>query len=310
MKWIERFEVAQNYDGWRLDRFLTDQLKRASRSKVAKIIKANTRFEDGRRAKPGALVRSGDVVLIDRVESIDPETPPLDEIRVLAEHDGLLVLDKPAGMLVHRTANEVSRTVDAFLAERFPNEQVSPLHRLDRDTSGVLICGRGIDAIREAKALFEKSEPTKTYLALARDPSQRWAAGQSVRVAVPLGFDPSSSVRLRMGPGDLECTTHVDVRRRAATAALLEVRIERGRQHQIRAHLFMEGTPLVGDKLYGMGDEFFLQWLKEPGAVHLVDQLDHRWHCLHAWRLALDWRGTPLAFESPVPSWASKASRT
>ena len=305
MKWTERFEVAQNYDGWRLDRYLTDQLKRATRSKVARIIKANTRFEDGRRVKAGALVRHGDVVLIDRVEAIDPETPPIDRVRVLTEVADLVVLEKPAGMLVHRTAHEVSRTVDVFLAERFPGEQVDPLHRLDRDTSGLLICGRGIDAIREAKALFEESEPTKIYLALASDPDARWPVGEVARIDDPLGFDQASLVRLRIGRGELACATHVRAVRRQGAAALLEVQIERGRQHQIRAHLSLQGTPVVGDKLYQMGDEFFVDWLRDPGAPSLVARLQSRWHCLHAWRLEIAWRGSALSFESVAPSWVS-----
>jgi 23S rRNA pseudouridine1911/1915/1917 synthase len=306
MKWTERFEVAQNYDGWRLDRYLTDQLKRATRSKVARIIKANTRFADGRRVKAGAIVRTGDVVLIDRTEVIDQETPQLERVLVRSEVDGLVVLEKPAGMLVHRTAHEVSRTIDAFPTSRFPGEQVDPLHRLDRDTSGLLLCGRGIDAIRIAKSLFEESEPTKTYLARAWDPQELWRVGKRERIDDPLGFDSTSSVRLRMGRGELSCATHVHVVERDESTALLEVRIDRGRQHQIRAHLSMYGTPIVGDKLYQMGDEFFLEWLKAPGAEPLVDQLASRWHCLHAWRLELKWRGASLRFESAAPSWVSE----
>lgn len=303
MKWTERFEVARNYDGWRLDRYLTDQLKRATRSKVTRIIKASTRFEDGRRVKPGAIVRAGDVVLIDRVEKIDPATPCIESVGIIAERDDFVVLDKPAGMLVHRTAHEVSRTVDAFIAERYPAERVGPLHRLDRDTSGVLLCGRGVDAIRRGQDLFEASAPKKTYLALVHDPGARWTPGDETRIDTPLGFDPTSAVELRMGHGTLECATHVRVRSRSDRRALVEVQIERGRQHQIRAHLSMAGTPIVGDKLYRMGDSFFLDWLAEPGDGALASMLETRWHCLHAWRLELDWCGERLAFESVAPDW-------
>lgn len=305
MEWTERFEVARNYDGWRLDRYLTDQLSRATRSKVTRIIKASTRFADGRKVKPGSIIRAGDVVLIDRTERIDPATPELGEIRVLKEQDGLVALDKPAGMLVHRTAHEVSRTVDAFLAQRFPGELVSPLHRLDRDTSGVLLCGRGAAVIREAAGLFEASIPTKTYLARVADAGSRWGVGERASLDAPLGFDSSSAVELRMGQGELVCATHVEVLSRSGDTALLSLQIERGRQHQIRAHLSLAGTPVVGDKLYQMGDEFFLDWLAQPGDLALAARLDTRWHCLHAWRLELPWRGADLSFESAEPHWVT-----
>lgn len=302
--WVERFEVESNYDGWRLDRFLTDRLHRASRSKVTRIIKSSVRFEGGRKVKPGSIVRRGDVVLIDRTENLDPETPSFDDVRVIHSSDDFLVLDKPAGMLVHRTAHEATRTVEAYLAHVFPTERIDPLHRLDRDTSGVLLCGRGLDVIREAKALFEESEPEKTYQALVADPTQRWEPKARRAVDVPLGFDASSDVRLRMGAGELPCASHFECISTRDGQALLTVQIERGRQHQIRVHLGMLDTPIVGDKLYQMGDDFFQEWLRRPGSTELVEQLPARWHCLHAWKLKVPWNGTVLEFESAVPEWA------
>lgn len=304
MSFTERYEVAVNYDGWRLDRFLADRMKRASRAKVARIIRANVTIEREGHApkiKAGTIVRHGDVVRIERTERADPATPSLDSVRILARGASFVVLDKPPGMLVHRTSHEATRTVDSFLAREFGAERVEPVHRLDRDTSGVLLCGRGLGSIRTLRALFERSEPRKVYRAAVVDPHRSWPPGRTRSFDVPLGFANGSAVRIRVGEGDWECRTTATALGRIGDVAELEVEIERGRQHQIRAHLDLHGTPIVGDKLYGMGDSFFLEWLDEPGRADLEARLATRWHCLHAHRLEVKIGGVGHAFEAPLP---------
>lgn len=297
----ERYVVEPNYEGWRLDRFLTEKLKRASRSRVVRIIKASVRFEDGRRVKPGAVVRGGDVVLIDRVERRDPASPPLEAVCVLYERDDLIVVDKPAGMLVHRTAREATLTVDAWARWRFPTRRVEPVHRLDRDTSGVLVCGRGEAAIARLRALFRDAAVRKEYVAVVDDPDAAWEPGDERTFDQPLGLDPTSAVGVRMGPGDLPCRTFAQCARRAGPYAFLDVTIEQGRQHQIRAHLSLFGTPLVGDKLYGHGDAFFAAWADTPGAPQLTRLLATRWHCLSAVRVAFADADEHIDVRAPWP---------
>lgn len=305
--YTEEFVVAVNYDGWRLDRFLADQMKRATRAKVARIIRGAVSLRRGAslpKVKPGTIVRHGDVVAIHRIERADPATPALDEVRLVADTPRFVVVDKPAGMLVHRTAHEVTRTVDAFLARHAPGDRLEPAHRLDRDTSGLLVCGRGIEAIRTFGAMFERSEPRKVYQALVVDPDGSWPLGAQRTFDTPLGFATDSEVGIRVGAGDWECaTTARALDRPAPGLARLEIEIDRGRQHQIRAHLFLFGTPVLGDKLYGMGDAFFLAWLDSPGAPDLVARLATRWHCLHASRLEFVLGGEAFAFSSPPPTW-------
>jgi 23S rRNA pseudouridine1911/1915/1917 synthase len=235
------------------------------------------------------------------VEQADPGTPPLDAAPVLLEREDLLVLDKPAGMLVHRTAGEATRTVEALFAARFPGERVESAHRLDRDTSGCLVAGRGLDAIRELRALFAGSLVEKRYAALVSDPAGLWVPGAPRTLDEPLGLDSVSEVRLRVGRGSWLCATHVRCERRRGDRALLDVTIEGGRQHQIRAHLALFGTPVVGDKLYEAGSAFFLDWIDRPGAPDLVARLPARWHCLHARALRLPWRGASIEVEAPLP---------
>ncbi|MFT6628172.1 MAG: RluA family pseudouridine synthase, partial [Flavobacteriales bacterium] len=288
--WSDRFVVESNYDGWRLDRFLTQKLKRATRSRVAKFIKSGVRFDDGRKVKAGSIVRTGDIVWMDRTERADPETPSLDAVTVLHDDGELVVLRKPPGILVHRTAREASRTIDTFFADRFPGERVEATHRLDRDTSGVLVCGRGDEAISTLNAMFRGSELTKTYECWAHGARERFPIAERVTLTSSLGLDPDAAISLRVGRGDWVCTTHVEALKHVGEVSRLRVQIEQGRQHQIRAHLSLEGTPIVGDKLYGMGDAYFAAWSDDPGDPELVAQLATRWHCLHAVHLTMPWR--------------------
>ncbi len=297
----ERYEVEPNYDGWRLDQYLTEKLRRASRSQVARIIKASVRLEPPRRVKPGTTVRPGDVVVIERPERADPQTPGSDALTILADLGEVLVLFKPPGLLVHRTAREATRTVDAYLQARFPGRRVEAVHRLDRDTSGVLVCGVGDEAIPRLRTLFRDGGVTKRYSARVADPSHLWAIGSSQCFATPLGLDASSTLGVRMGRGDLPCRTHARCVARDGDEATLDVEIEQGRQHQIRVHLWLAGTPIVGDKLYQMGDEFFRAWADAPGEPALVAQLATRWHCLHAASVELEIGGEARSFRAPPP---------
>lgn len=299
--WVDRWTVEPNYDGWRLDQYLAQKLKRATRSQVARILRSGqVRFADGRRARPASRVRPGDVVELPRTERADPATPPLDQVRVLFDRDDILVLDKPAGMLVHRTAHEATRTVEAWLADRVDG-RCEPVHRLDRDTSGCLVCARGDDAIRELRTAFADGAVRKHYVARVHDPEGLWQVGSRRVLDTPLGPDPDALVRLRMGVGSLPALTRARCRERTDGIAELDVEIEYGRQHQIRAHMALFSTPIVGDKLYAMGDEFFLAWLDDPGADTLVAQLALRWHALHAARIDLRANGRDVDVTAEPP---------
>ncbi len=295
--WVDRWVVETNYDGWRLDQYLAQKLKRATRSQVRRILQGGAvRFADGRRARPASRVRPGDVVELPRVERADPDTPSLDDVRVLYDADDVLVLDKPAGMLVHRTAHEATRTIEAWLAARIEG-RCEPVHRLDRDTSGCLVCARGDDAIRELRSAFADSSAAKRYVAWAHDPGGVWQIGDQRTLDTPLGLDPDAAVRLRMGRGSLPAVTDVRCTDRLAHRAVLDVRITFGRQHQIRAHLAMAGTPVVADKLYGMGDDFFVAWLDAPACRRDRSATERARGagscpaaCPHGWRLRVSRR--------------------
>ncbi len=270
------------------------------------MLRGDVEIVPPRKIKPGLIVHHGDLVRIRRNERGAPATPGPDALFVLV--DGrqsalpFLVLNKPPGLLVHRSSVEVSKTVTSYLADRFPTERVEAVHRLDRDTSGCLVCGVGIEAIRILRAAFAGSvEAEKEYLAVLLDPCRIWRVGMRRQIDTPLGFDAESTVKLRVGVGDWRCATIFTALHRVGEYVLVQAKIRGGRQHQIRAHAALEGTPVLGDKLYAMGNRFFIDWITSPGDPTLVAALPTRWHCLHASRVRLPLPSGTIEARCPPP---------
>ena len=299
--WEERFEVERNYHGWRIDRYLAEKMHRASRAQAANIVRHGLWLDERWVTKQGATVRAAQVIRIPRLEFADPATPSLDEVTVLHDDGAAIVLNKPPGMLIHRTANESTRTVEAYVTRQWPDDRVEAAHRLDRETAGCVACGRGFDAIRDLRMRFAESAAEKRYRAIVQDDAGRWQTGSRATIDTPLGMMGTSVVSIKMDVGPLPCRTHVVCIERRGSHALLEVEIEQGRQHQIRAHLWLQGTPIVGDKLYALGDDFFLAWINAPGAPELVEQLPTRWHALACVGLQFEHAGGAVAVTAPTP---------
>lgn len=303
---VREFEVDQNFEGWRLDFFLVDRIPRLSRTQANQII----RFGDiealpPRALKPSTRLRLGEVIVLR--EHLPPETVQDHEVRILFEDQNLLLLSKPAGMLVHEAGQIRLNTVQEFLVRRgFPDAE--PAHRIDRDTSGVVVCALNKETVILARKAFAKHDAIqKTYRAIARDPEGIWEPGVTRKITTPLGLDPASFLGVRMTVGDLACTTHVKPLRRGGfrgvPAVELEIRIETGRQHQIRAHLALEGTPIIGDKLYTFDDEFFAAISANPDDLERLEMIGSPRHLLHAWRVELmhPLNHSPLIVEAPLP---------
>ncbi|MCA9547894.1 MAG: RluA family pseudouridine synthase, partial [Myxococcales bacterium] len=208
----------------------------------------------------------------------------------------LLVLDKPAGLAVHPTAARFEATVTRWLARHHP--EAEPVHRLDVETSGVLVCARHALAHRTLKAAFADRGVHKRYRAVVEGlpEADRWV------VDTPLGFDAGSAVRLKMGPGDLPARTAFEVVRRGRRRALIAAEPLTGRQHQIRVHAQLSGHPLVGDKLYGPDERIFLAHLDGAVTPAMWAALGHPRHALHAASVRFEWRGQTRAFEAPWPA--------
>lgn len=310
MDWVEiPFEVEGNYAGWRLDRYLQQKLKRASRTQVQALIRERLVHDGTRRLKPSTPVTVGLRFRLQRPPVQEPEGLP-DRLPVLLDDAEVLVVDKPAGLPVHPTARYFLGTATTLLGRdhRGPDGQrPDPAHRLDRETSGVLLCGRGRDPTRALKAAFARGEVDKTYLAIVEG-SPSWERN---RVDAPLALVGEHAVRIRMSlvepdhPEARPAATRFEVDERLFAAdgtrfTVLRCFLESGRQHQIRVHLASIGLPLVGDKIYGPDEQIFIRFTQ--GALTDEDRARLRLprHALHA---------SSIGFPHPsTGEWTSVAS--
>ncbi len=273
------FVVPDDADRQRVDRFVTD-VSGLSRSYVQKLIADGRLVLDGRPIKANAVVGPGD-----RLElavpavvplAVEAEAIPLD---VVYEDDDLLIVDKPAGLVVHPSPGHPAGTlVNALLGRAHGSEyggiagvaRPGIVHRLDRDTSGLLMVAKHDAAQASLMAQLKARRIKKTYLALV----QGSVVANAGRVEAPIGRDPRHRTRMAVVNDGRPSVTGYRVRERFPGWTLLELDLVTGRTHQIRVHLEAIGHPVAGDPVYGTGTS-----RRGPdGLTRLF---------LHAWRLEL-----------------------
>ncbi|HHN74086.1 MAG TPA: RluA family pseudouridine synthase [Acidobacteria bacterium] len=253
-----RFRVHPALAGYRLDQFLMRMIPRLSRNRIQKAISDRVRLSWDAPVKPSTPVREGGEVII---ESPHPEEAAIDfDPVVLYEDEDLLAIDKPPGLVVHPTHNHLRNTVISLLRRRRGEDTLALAHRLDAETSGVLMLTRHRWAARKVQTAFERGRVRKHYLAVVfgRPPEDTFTCRQ------PLGYHSVDTVVYRQSPladRTRECETRFRVLRRVGRMSLVEAELLTGRRHQIRAHLALEGYPVVGDKLYGLEDRQVRQYL-------------------------------------------------
>ena len=291
--------VPPECDGWRLDHFLKHRIRRLSRAKICTIIAQQVRLGDGRRPRPALGVRAGETIIVDRPAPVEPEVPRF--FGILAEDETFLALDKPAGLPMHTTAKFWKNTLVALLRERFPSEALQICHRLDRETSGVLLVARGRVAASFLKRAFAQRLVRKSYLALVHGVP---AAPEGVIDRPMRLVDSRTHIMMGVASDGSPAVTRYRVVRPFAEHALVEASPETGRQHQIRVHLASIGHPIVGDKLYGASEQAFMDYCDSgltPELLATFDGLPR--HALHAARLCFPHPRTrePFTIESPLP---------
>lgn len=186
-----------------------------------------------------------------------PETPPL---RIAYQDEHLLIVDKPAGLVVHPGAGHAAGTLaDALIAHGAAGGEEGRLgivHRLDRDTSGLLAVARSGDAFERLQQLVRERALEREYLALVRGKPR----SRSGRIEAPIGRDRRDATRQSLDTDTpREAVTHFELEERLPRHALLRVRLETGRMHQIRVHLAAINLPVAGDAVYGVGGELGLE---------------------------------------------------
>ncbi|HLJ14657.1 MAG TPA: RluA family pseudouridine synthase [Bryobacteraceae bacterium] len=282
-------------NGKRLDRFLQDRLPQYSRSRIQEWIKAGRVLVDGAARKASYMLRGGESVSVAPAHppplAAAPEDLPID---VLYEDADVVAIDKPAGLIVHAGAGAHSGTLVNRLVHRFGElstigGEVRPgiVHRLDKDTSGVLLVARTDAAHRSLAAQFAARTVEKTYLAVVHGVIK----DDSGRITAPIARDPVHRTRMtvRLGTGR-RALTQYRVLRRFQRFTFVEVRIGTGRTHQIRVHMASLGHPVAGDRLYGAPSK--VEGRPSPGRF-----------LLHAWRIRFESpsTGEPITVEAPIP---------
>ncbi len=280
----------------RADRWAAD-LSGLSRSHVQKLISDGRLTVDGQAVKANTILQAGTELQLD-VPPPAPAEPigqPEIPVHVIHEDDDLLIVDKPAGLVVHPAPGHADGTLVNALLGR--GEALAPtgiagvqrpgiVHRLDRDTSGLLMVARSDVAQASLQAQLKARRIKKTYLALVQG-SVSAAAG---RIEAPIGRDPGRRTRMAVVPSGKPATTGYRVRERFTGWTLLELDLVTGRTHQIRAHLEASALPIAGDPMYGTGTS-----RRGPDGLERL--------FLHAWRLELTSPSTGrlIRAEAPLP---------
>jgi 23S rRNA pseudouridine1911/1915/1917 synthase len=317
---LVEYEVEPNYAGWTLAAYVAEKLKRPlPADRLERMLRSRALVHNERELLPETPVWPGLRFALRKRSPGDAGEPP--PVPVVYEDDALLVLDKPAGLALHPTARYHVTTLTWALENRHRNaggEKPDPAHRLDRETSGLVACGRNPYFTSRLKSAFASRAVEKAYLALVEGAP----ADDQFEVEVPLVVGGGRvKVKVRVDPAGAPSHTHFEVVARYRDAddkalAMLRCVPRTGRQHQIRAHLQAAGFPLVGDKLYGPSEEIFLRLAESDGSPPppgIFDDLitpDER-AALRLWRQALHAAeltlphpatGERMHFQAPMPA--------
>jgi 23S rRNA pseudouridine955/2504/2580 synthase len=298
---VNRLAVDESSAGQRVDNFLLKVLKGVPKSHVYRILRSGEVRVNRKRVEPDARLVLGDILRIPPIRVASPEAPPAKAIArpaklpVLFEDDALIAIDKPAGLAVHGGSGIAFGLIEQLRAARPEAKFLELVHRLDRETSGILLVAKKRAALVAMHAALRDGEVDKRYLVMVRG---KWRDAKR-EVNLPL-------YKFLTGEGERRVRVEHDQGRTAKTVfyrrqtwprasppmALLEAELHTGRTHQIRVHLTHLGFPLAGDDKYG--DFAWNRLLAKEGLKRMY---------LHAWRLALrhPLEGRALAFESPLP---------
>lgn len=283
------FVLPPEEAGERLDRALAARFPQISRAQLQRLIRSGAVTVNGAAVRPAYRLTPGDRIAVTFPEepAVRPEPLPLD---IVYEDDDLLVVNKPAGMVVHPAAHLLSGTLVNALLAHCPQmadvggpDRAGIVHRLDRETSGLIVAAKNPETHAALQRQFQRRLVRKTYVALV----EGQVSPREGIIEVPIGRDPKDRARMTVSRTGRPAITQYRVVELFPQHTLLEVRPHTGRTHQIRVHLAWLGYPVVGDRVYGRRRQTLLP-----------DR-----HFLHARDLAFTHpvTGEKLAFSAPLP---------
>lgn len=277
---IKKFIISDDDGVVRIDKYLAIKLPEYSRSALQKVFKLGHVYLGDRLLKPGEKVRPGAEIRVN-LEGIDLIPDDID-MPIIYEDDNIIVVDKPSGVISHaRGRFWQESSVASFIRHRVKNidgERAGIVHRLDRATSGVMVCAKNKDAMKHLQQQFHDRTVQKTYVAaVSLKPKD-----DSAIIDAPIGRDLKNPKKFHVTPNGKSAVTKYRVMDKLKNAYLVELEPQTGRTHQLRIHLSYLGRPIIGDELYG-------------GVV--ADRL-----YLHAKSLSITTPdGKQMTFESPTP---------
>jgi len=293
------FTIDTDQAGIRLDAYLASQIESWSRARLQRLIENEDVLVNGKQAKPSYKLRAHDKV---EVELIAPATavftPENIPVEIVYEDETLVVVNKPAGLVVHPAAGTPSGTLANALAYHFqqlPGSNIRPgiVHRLDRDTSGLVVVAKTEAALENLSDQFRDRTVYKSYVALVHGR----VSPDSGKIDQPLARDPANRTRMAVVRGGRNALTLYRVRQAYERFTLLDVELKTGRTHQIRVHLAWLKYPVVGDETYGGGRDNTIPDARLRARVRNLKR-----HFLHAEKLAFTHpkTGEVVKFQSPL----------
>lgn len=296
------FRIAEEDAGARLDAYLAAHVNDWSRARIKRLIEDGDALVNGNTIKPSYKLRARDEIEVELTAppllAFAPEDIP---IEIIYEDDDLVIVNKPAGMVVHPAAGVNSGTLANALAFHF--QQLSTraglarpgiVHRLDKDTSGLMVVAKNEAAHEKLADEFREREVFKSYVALVHGRVD----AESGRIDQPLARDLSNRTRMAVVRGGRNALSLYRVRRRFERFTLLDVEIKTGRTHQIRVHLQWLKHPVVADQVYGGGRDKSVMDVQHRARINALKR-----QFLHAEQLAFRHPRTnePLRFTAPLP---------
>ncbi len=292
--------IPDDLAGQRFDQAAAVLFEEFSRSRLKIWIESGELTLAGQPAAPKTRVAGGQAIQLDaQLEAVVPIAPEAIALTIVHEDEDLLVIDKPAGLVVHPGAGNPTGTLQNGLLAHDPNLAAVPragiVHRLDKDTTGLLVVAKTLTAHQALVAALERREISRTYEAICH--GVMTGGGE---VEAPIGRHPRDRLRMTVRDNGRPALTRYRIIERFRAHTHARVELETGRTHQIRVHMAHIRHPIVGDPLYGGRPRL----PKSPSVALVAALREFKRQALHARRLELSHpvSGAQLTFESPLPS--------